>query len=70
MGITNVRLGNGLGNRVEQLARWWTSASEEERFLLLRETIDIRSQKKEISLEELRLAIYLAEAEAGQVVEG
>jgi hypothetical protein len=69
--VTNVRrLGNGLGNRVEQLARWWTSASQEERFLLLRQTIDARSTQKEISLDELKLAIYLSEAEAGEIGEG
>jgi hypothetical protein len=59
------RLGNGLGQRVEQLARWWTQAAQEERFLLLQQTLDKRSTS-EISLEELRLAIYLAEAENGE----
>ena len=68
MGATDVRLGNGLGKRVEQLARWWNEAPQEARWLLLRQVLDERSKASaEISFDELRLAIYLAEAEAGEI---
>jgi hypothetical protein len=68
-----------MGERVEQLARWWTSASKEERWLLLRATIegkkafeaDARRRPPQTpTLSELHLAIYLSEAEAGETREG
>jgi hypothetical protein len=51
---------------VEQLARWWTSASQEARFGLLRKAV----QENTPPLQTLRLAIILAEIEAGEVGEG
>jgi len=52
--------------RIRELACWWTSASEEARYEAL-----IRATKENSPpLAELRLAIYLSEAEAGQVSEG
>jgi hypothetical protein len=52
--------------RIEVLARWWTSATQEERFALL-----LRSSKENTPpLREVQLAIYLAEAEAGEVGQG
>jgi len=64
------RLG-GLAWNVEQLARWWTSASKEERFALLKRTIETQTpRRQEPTLSEVRLAIYLAEVEAGEIGEG
>lgn len=51
---------------VERLARWWTQASEEARYEALRASINGEAPP----LEALRIAIYLAEVEAGQVAEG
>lgn len=62
-------MGNGLGRlawNVEQLARWWTSASKEERFNLLKLSIEENTPP----LGEVRLAIFLAEVEAGEIGEG
>jgi hypothetical protein len=53
---------------VIELARWWTSATKEARWQLLRMSIDQRSpQKGTPPLAELKLAIILAEAEAGEI---
>lgn len=52
--------------RVEQLARWWTSAAAEARFALLQRSVETNSPP----LSEVRLAIILAETEAGEVAEG
>jgi hypothetical protein len=53
---------------LERLARWWTSATQEERFALLRATL--AGEKEAPRLGTLKLAIYLAEVEAGEVSEG
>lgn len=63
------RLDGGMAHyRVISLARWWTSASQEERFALLRATI--HGDPSSPPLETLRLAIIAAEIEAGEVGEG
>lgn len=51
---------------VEQLARWWSSASKEERFAVCKSS----AQENRPPLEALRIAIILAETEAGEVTEG
>ena len=53
---------------VVALARWWTSASQAERFELLKRTIEGDAQAP--ALKEVQLAIFLAESEAGEVSEG
>lgn len=50
------------------MARWWTSASHEEKFALLKASCEGRPEAPNLS--QLQIAIYLAEAEAGQVSEG
>lgn len=69
MGVTNDGLGRRVGERVELLARWWTSASNEERFRLLKLSLEGKA-KDAPSLAEVRLAIILAETEAGEIGEG
>jgi len=66
-----MRSGNGeldgrVAWRIESLARWWTSASQEERFKLLKKAC----QENSPPLSELRFAIILAESEAGEIGEG
>jgi hypothetical protein len=51
---------------VEQLARWWTSASTEQRF----EAWQKACQENRPPLATLRIAAILAEAQAGEVEEG
>lgn len=71
MGVTNDGMGRRVGQRVELLARWWTSASNEERFRLLKLSIEGGPKAKDApSLSEVRLAIILAETEAGEIGEG
>lgn len=53
---------------LERLARWWTEASQESRFALLRASI--HGAKEAPPLRALQVAIYLAEVEAGEVTEG
>jgi hypothetical protein len=53
---------------VERIARWWTSASNEERFALLRASC--QGEKDAPPLRTVQLAIYLAEVEAGEVAQG
>lgn len=48
---------------IDELARWWTQASEEARY----ETLLRATKENSPPLGALRLAIYLAEAEAGKV---
>lgn len=64
-------LGHGLDRRlvIDTLARWWTSASKEERFAYLQRVLDARAPKEKNAptLEEVRCAIILAEAEAGEI---
>jgi len=64
---------NGVGQRVgrlagnvEQFARWWTSASKEERFRALKASIETNTPP----LQTVRFAIILAECEAGEISEG
>jgi len=65
-----VRYGKQLDDRlagdVESLARWWTSASQAQRFELLKRS----TKENSPPFEALRLAIILAEVEAGEVGEG
>lgn len=58
------RLG-GLRLAVEQLARWWTSASSEEKFNLTRAAINGDADAPPYST--LQVAIFLAETESGSV---
>ena len=51
---------------VESIARWWTSASQEARYEALTKAIYGYGPP----LATLRLAIILAEVEAGEVAEG
>lgn len=53
---------------VERIARWWTAAPQEARFALYRASLEGDPQAP--SLETLRLASFLAEAEAGEIAEG
>lgn len=55
-------------DRLEQLARWWTSATQEARWDLYAKTI--KGEAEAPKLRTLQLAIYLAETEAGEVGEG
>lgn len=50
---------------LEQLARWWSQAKEEARWLLLRRTIAQETDTPPLST--LQLAIYIAEAEAREI---
>lgn len=50
---------------IEQLARWWTSASAEERYNLLRATFKGDSEAPPLGA--LQIAIRLSETEAGEV---
>jgi len=52
--------------RIDALARWWSQASEEARYTLLRQA----TEENRPPLEEVHLAAYLAEAEQGTVSEG
>lgn len=58
------------GRPVEQLARWWGSASQEERFRLLKLSLEKNPPKDTPSLQTLQLAIYIAESEAGEIDQG
>lgn len=53
---------------VERLARWWTSASNEERFALLKSSL--QGDENSPPYQTLQVAIYLSEVEAGEVSEG
>jgi len=53
---------------IESLARWWTQAPQEERFRLWRAAIE--GEKGAPQLDQLRLASFLAEAQAGEIAEG
>lgn len=52
--------------RIDELARWYSQASEEARFQLWQKAI----KEKTPSLSELRVAAILAEIAAGKVSEG
>lgn len=64
--IHGKQLDGRLARDVEGLARWWTSASQEARFGLLKAALEANTP----SLQTLRIAIILAESEAGEVEEG
>lgn len=51
-----------------RLAQWWTQASKEARFELVRRTIN--GDRSAPTFKTLSLAIYLAEVEAGEVGQG
>lgn len=53
---------------VERLARWWSSASQAERFALCRASI--HGDPEAPPFRTLQVAIYLAEVEAGETEEG
>jgi hypothetical protein len=56
------------GEHIERLARWWTQATNEARFLLLQRVCGTKTpQKGDPTLAQLRLAIFVAEAAAGEV---
>ena len=65
----NVGLDVRVAGHVDELARWWTSAPEEARYALLKAVIEGTTKVKG-GLPSLRLAIILAEIEAGEVAEG
>jgi hypothetical protein len=53
---------------IERLARWWTSATAEARFALLRAAIHGEADAPRLG--QLRTAIILAEVEAGEIGQG
>jgi hypothetical protein len=55
-----------MARHVDGLARWWTSASQEARFALLRQSL----QENTPPWQALRLAIIASEVEAGEVSQG
>lgn len=57
-----------LSTPIERIARWWTSASNEERFKLLQKSCQGEADAPPLKV--VQLAIYLAEIEAGEVSEG
>lgn len=63
----HVSTGRRLGS-VEELARWWNAATQEARFALYEKSI--KGDQDAPPLQALRIAIYLAEVEAGEVSEG
>ena len=52
--------------RIDSLARWWSQASNEARYALLVKA----AQENTPPLEEVRVAIILAETEAGTADQG
>lgn len=57
-----------LSGPIERIARWWTSATQEERFAFLQKTV--KGEAGCPPLRTVQIAIYLAEAEAGEIAEG
>jgi hypothetical protein len=56
-------------SNIDSTARWWTQATQEARFRLLQRIIGTKApQKGDPTLEELKLAIILAEAEAKEII--
>lgn len=53
---------------LEHLARWWTAASQAERFVLV--TRAIHGEEGCPSLSDVHLAAFLAEVAAGEVDQG
>lgn len=54
-----------LARSVDRLAQWWTQAPQEERFNLIRASVN--GDREAPPLKTLQIAIYLAEAESGEV---
>lgn len=70
-----MRAGNGkqhdgsVGNAsFRRLVRWWQAAAQEERFRLLKASLEGHSEAP--PLETVRLAAFCAEIEAGEIAEG
>lgn len=57
-----------LPRAIETLARYWTSATQAQRFALVKASLE--GWDGAPSYRELQIAIYLAEVEAGEVAEG
>lgn len=68
--MTHGQLVDGVRVRasIERLARWWTQASNEERFALLRRSI--ANEEGAPSLGDLQIAQFVAEASQGEIGEG
>lgn len=65
MNVPTSRPVGSLAASLEALARWWTSATKEERFELLRRSIHGEAEAPPLKV--VQLAIYLAETAAGEV---
>jgi hypothetical protein len=58
-------------HRVVQFARWWSSATKAQRFEVCHRIFGQKeTQKGDPTLAEFRLAIFLAEANAGEIETG
>lgn len=57
-----------MAGSVVSIARWWTSATQEARWALWNKAVHGDPQAP--TLETLRVAVILAECEAGEVSEG
>lgn len=60
-------MGNNDRWLVEQLAQWWAQASQEERWLLLRQAVEGPPSKGVPPLKTLHVAIYLAESSRAEI---
>jgi hypothetical protein len=65
---THVNIRWSSAAEIERLARYWTSAAPQERFRLLKASIEGHSEAPPIG--QLQLAAILAEFEAGEAREG
>jgi hypothetical protein len=52
---------------VQRLAEWWTQATKENRWLLLRQVIEGPPSREIPQLRTLHIAIYLSEAASGEI---
>jgi hypothetical protein len=66
--VSERQLDGRLAWNIEEFARWWTSAAQEEKFRVLKAACEGRLARPTLS--EIRVAIILAETAAGQVAEG
>lgn len=57
-----------LSRSVDALARWWTSATQAQRFQLVKASLE--GHEGAPPYKALQIAIYLSETEAGEVTEG
>ncbi len=62
------KLDGRLARRIELLARWWNEATQEARFKALKASCE--GEPEAPPLQDLQYAIYLAEAESGQIESG